>query len=159
MLWRIEGFKGKLDHIEIGIDREHTKNIAALEYRKQQLENQLRQLENARTFKKEKLKAERVFCGDMQERLKREQSTEQLQSTVALCWESISDMDQISELVFVNYVQIRKQTKRISNIYDNGYYEKDYGLISRFLYFLITSNNSFAFFYVDYKHNPFLNVS
>ena len=37
--------------------------------------------------------------------------------------------------------------------------DKDYCLISRFLYFLITSNNSFAFFYVDYKHKPFLNVS
>lgn len=102
MLWRMEGFKGKLDHIEIGIDREHTKNIAALEYRKQQLENQLRQLENARTFKKEKLKAERVFCGDMQEKLKREQSTEELQSTVALCWESLSDMDQASRSSWLN---------------------------------------------------------
>ena len=35
----------------------------------------------------------------------------------------------------------------------------DYCLISRFLNCLITSNNSFAFFYVDYKHKPFLNVS
>ena len=96
----MQEFKGKLDHIETGIDREHTKNIAALEYRKQQLkqqlENQQRQLENARTFNKEKLKAERVFCDEMQERLKSEQSIEKLQSTVALCWESISDMDQAS---------------------------------------------------------------